>query len=254
MNNFAFNPPQGFKDSAAYPNPNGEAETREQLMSLHEQTRDFINANLTDAVTSDTVVKIKANATGFSYSTDGTNYTVIEGSGSGQGDMYTSVYDTDANGIVDNAEKVNNHTVETDVPANAVFTDTIYDDTAISDRLTEVETHLGEYTLLGGPYDARNTSAQITVTGLDELVLIFMGKTTAEFVHIFTIPARLLSFFANSNRYIFAGTVRGSADGNYIRYHLNTALTDNDTKLSISFGAWINGSGYSAGNVYIYGR
>ena len=46
--------------------------------------------------------------------------------GQGSGDMLKSTYDTNDNGIVDNAEKVNNHTVLTDVPANAVFTDTTY--------------------------------------------------------------------------------------------------------------------------------
>lgn len=46
--------------------------------------------------------------------------------GSGTGDMLKATYDTNDNGVVDNAEKVNNHTVETDVPANAVFTDTTY--------------------------------------------------------------------------------------------------------------------------------
>ena len=44
--------------------------------------------------------------------------------GSGSGDMLKSTYDTTNSGIVDNAEKVNNHTVEKDVPSNAVFTDT----------------------------------------------------------------------------------------------------------------------------------
>lgn len=59
--------------------------------------------------------------------TDGTTttFTVTNGSDS-TGDMSKAVYDTDNDGIVDNAEKVNNHTVETDVPANAVFTDTTY--------------------------------------------------------------------------------------------------------------------------------
>lgn len=46
--------------------------------------------------------------------------------GQGSGDMLTSVYDQNLNGIVDNAEKVNNHTVESDVPSNAIFTDTTY--------------------------------------------------------------------------------------------------------------------------------
>ncbi|MFY0687877.1 MAG: hypothetical protein JXQ90_11960, partial [Cyclobacteriaceae bacterium] len=40
------------------------------------------------------------------------------------GDMAQSIYDTDANSIVDNAELVNNLSVETAVPTGAVFTDT----------------------------------------------------------------------------------------------------------------------------------
>lgn len=53
--------------------------------------------------------------------------TILDGAdGEGSGDMNTSVYDTNVNGIVDNAEKVNNHTVNSDVPADAVFTDTTY--------------------------------------------------------------------------------------------------------------------------------
>ena len=58
----------------------------------------------------------------------GTHTTTINDGvdGQGSGDMLTSTYDTNGNGIVDNAEKVNNHTVESDVPSNAVFTDTTY--------------------------------------------------------------------------------------------------------------------------------
>lgn len=44
--------------------------------------------------------------------------------GEGSGDMSKSVYDTNNDGIVDNAEKVNGHTVKTNVPENAQFTDT----------------------------------------------------------------------------------------------------------------------------------
>lgn len=45
---------------------------------------------------------------------------------SGSGDMLKSVYDTNNDGIVDNAAKVNGHTVDIDVPANAKLTDTTY--------------------------------------------------------------------------------------------------------------------------------
>lgn len=47
----------------------------------------------------------------------------------GAGDMLKSVYDTNGNGKVDNADnadKVNNHTVASDVPSGAKFTDTTY--------------------------------------------------------------------------------------------------------------------------------
>lgn len=47
--------------------------------------------------------------------------------GAGVGDMLKSTYDTDGDGIVDNATKVNNLTVLTAVPAGAKFTDTTYD-------------------------------------------------------------------------------------------------------------------------------
>lgn len=46
---------------------------------------------------------------------------------SGGGDMLRSVYDTNQDGVVDNAELVNGHTVAVDVPANAQFTDTTYE-------------------------------------------------------------------------------------------------------------------------------
>lgn len=51
------------------------------------------------------------------------------------GKMTKSVYDSDNDGIVDNAAKVNNHTVHSDVPAQAVFTDTVYDDTEVKNSI-----------------------------------------------------------------------------------------------------------------------
>lgn len=55
----------------------------------------------------------------------GQDFDVMDGSGSG--DMCKSVYDTDDDGKVDNAEDadtVNGHSVNSDVPSSAVFTDT----------------------------------------------------------------------------------------------------------------------------------
>jgi len=56
-----------------------------------------------------------------------TTFGVYNGlNGVGVGDMLKATYDTTNNGIVDNAEKVNGKTVETNVPSGAVFTDTVY--------------------------------------------------------------------------------------------------------------------------------
>lgn len=64
------------------------------------------------------------------------------GGGTGDGDMKKAVYDSNDDGVVDaadNAAKVGGHTVATDVPANAVFTDTVYDDTSITNRVSGIE-------------------------------------------------------------------------------------------------------------------
>lgn len=53
----------------------------------------------------------------------------------GSGDMLKADYDKDADGIVDNAAMVNNHNVYKDVPADAQFTDTIYDDSYVRGRV-----------------------------------------------------------------------------------------------------------------------
>lgn len=53
------------------------------------------------------------------------------------GAMQKSAYDADDNGRVDDADKVNGHSVESDVPANAVFTDTVYDDSAVKKSITD---------------------------------------------------------------------------------------------------------------------
>ncbi len=43
MKEFQFNPTDGYLNTAEFPNPPSEADTREQIQELHSQTRDFIN-------------------------------------------------------------------------------------------------------------------------------------------------------------------------------------------------------------------
>jgi len=60
------------------------------------------------------------------YTKDEVDDLISGGGGATTVFMKTSVYDTNNNGIVDNAEKVNGKTVQSNVPANAKFTDTTY--------------------------------------------------------------------------------------------------------------------------------
>ncbi len=58
-------------------------------------------------------------------------------------------YDSNGNGMIDNADKINNLTVETSVPQGALFTDTVYDDTNI---LLDIQTNVADIAAL----DAKN--------------------------------------------------------------------------------------------------
>lgn len=92
------------------------------------------------------------------------------GGGTGDGDMKKAVYDKNNNGIVDNAEKVNNHTVEKDVPANAVFTDTVYDDTILSGRVENLEEDVADLKRYFEQTVTLSTSQTTTVTFTDESI------------------------------------------------------------------------------------
>lgn len=51
--------------------------------------------------------------------------------------MSTEVYDVDKDGIVDDSQRANAHSIESDVPADAKFTDTVYDDTELRTEVSE---------------------------------------------------------------------------------------------------------------------
>lgn len=63
----------------------------------------------------------------YYYTKDEIDELISGGGGSTSIFMKKSVYDTNDNGIVDNAERVNGHTVGADVPFDAKFTDTTYE-------------------------------------------------------------------------------------------------------------------------------
>ena len=112
---------KGDKGDTGDPGPQGEPGPQGQPGEDGEPGQDGYSPTAT-------VTKTGKIATITITDKDGTTTAQIRDGedGSGTGDMLKSTYDTNDNGIVDNAEKVNNHTVESDVPSNAVFTDTTY--------------------------------------------------------------------------------------------------------------------------------
>lgn len=112
MDKFSYTPDEVFNDTSAYSDPQSESEVREQLTRPHKQIEEYINNKLLPAVAS--------GDTNIQSQIDDTLTPAIEAR------MKTATYDANGNGIVDNSEKVNNHTVDADVPSNAVFTDTTY--------------------------------------------------------------------------------------------------------------------------------
>lgn len=76
-----------------------------------------------------------------------------------QGGMLKATYDRNNNGIVDNAERVNNHYVNSDVPFNAIFTDT-----TVATQLTMANGNTIEATI-----DSINKTSDSIIKDMDSL-------------------------------------------------------------------------------------
>lgn len=185
----------------------------------------------------------------------------------GGGDMLKSVYDINNNGVVDNSEKVNNHTVLSDVPANAVFTDTVYDDTAITalanskytkpsggipktDLASAVQASLGKAdsaiqssdlatVATSGDYsDLSNTptiptvnNATLTIKKNNTSVGTFTANSSTDTTVDITVPTKT-SDITNDSSYV--------SDSSYVHTDNNYTTTEK-TKLSgIAAGAEVN--------------
>ncbi|WP_329380178.1 hypothetical protein [Anaerofustis butyriciformans] len=100
----------------------------------------------------------------------------------GSGDMLKSVYDTDSDGVVDiaqnanNADTVNNLTVETAVPPDAVFTDTTYE--TVTTEINGLMSSVDKIKLNGIENGANNTEIinNLTSTEIDKALSAAQGK------------------------------------------------------------------------------
>lgn len=175
---------------------------------------------------------------------------IIDGNdGSGTGDMLKATYDTNDNGVVDNAEKVNNHTVETDVPADAVFTDTTYTagtgiditGTVISNTQTSFTP---EYTFLNG----RSVSPSINPVVLDEMeagtYMIDLIYTSSTDFCYFKLSSEIQNTFSQYTEKNFVIIIPKKIDV--------STLSNNDTLAIIKNYAGAGSVDKTAGEAYIY--
>ena len=95
INKLNFDPIEGIQNTASFPNPSTEDETREQLQRLHNQTRDFINdlvnqlneIGIETAITSEDIKYLRIEKGALEYSDDGNTWYAIGGSGGGGGSL-----------------------------------------------------------------------------------------------------------------------------------------------------------------------
>jgi hypothetical protein len=89
MEHFKFNPPEGFKNVDAFPDPSNELETREQLQRLHDQLADFVR-NISPLYQGEVVMLRLDNELRLEYSLDGVEWFPTMSSGHILIDQYGS--------------------------------------------------------------------------------------------------------------------------------------------------------------------
>lgn len=157
-------------------------------------------------------------------------FTVYNGAdGTSSGDMNKSIYDINNSGVVDNAEKVNGLTVQTAVPAGAVFTDTVYDDTGVL-KDTDIDISIQRYDVN---------------TVIDSMYV----HTDNNFTN--TLKAKLAGIADNANNYILpvaTSTVKGGVElySDTVQTVASNAVS---TTAGRTYGVQLNSAGQAVVNV-----
>ena len=116
-----------------------------------------------------------------------------------------------------NSLTVNGHTVETNVPADAVFTDTVYDDTEVKGSIAELNSNLDtlEYSDIAGGKNLFNPKCLINATYDEKTDTINVTGNTEKALDM---------VFKENTQYTFSAYVKqGSSDTNI---RLNVIYTD----------------------------
>ena len=111
------------------------------------------------------------------------------------GDMKKVIYDTNGNGIVDNAEKVSGFTVSVDVPSNALFTDTIETESSIKSKRpiktvnNESLEGTGNIQIDGGVTSVNTKTGDVVLDGTEIELINGGGVTVTEAISDLSVTA-----------------------------------------------------------------
>ena len=104
-----------------------------------------------------------------------------------------------------NADTVNNHTVKSDVPENAVFTDTVYDDTEVKGSIAELSSNLdtlefgeiaGSKNLVYKTIKNANIETNGTIIATTDATDIHVAKVESGKTYTFTADSTVYAFYS----------------------------------------------------------
>ena len=153
-------------------------------------------------------------------------------------DMAKSIYDTNSNNIVDNSEKVNNLTVLTAVPSGAVFTDTVYDDSALDTRVTNNTNAIsGKFDKTGGTISGNTTvNGKIVPKNVQFQSLYSIGTTSSFTINITNGQYQTVTLNGSGNLTI---TAPGGPCTFYLHVHQDGT---GGRVLTLPSGKWVDGT------------
>lgn len=128
------------------------------------------------------------------------------------GAMQKSRYDSNDNGIVDNAEKVGGFTVQKAVPADAKFTDTVYDDTTVLNLIGQKLNTADYKNFTGATSELEGEPGRVPAPGTIGMYLASEGAWQSPD----SVPT------ANSTKLITSGAVKDALDN--IEIDVDSAL------------------------------
>ena len=196
------------------------------------------------AITSWVTVKLKAIfIDGCANEFNENTYTTSQPSGtlswalSTAPDVQKNIGGTISADITGDAATVNGHTVEADVPSDALFTDTVYDDTIISNQVSSMSAEIGA---LDARVDGLASGSPLVASSTSE-----MTDTTRVYVN--TTDGKW--YYYDGSDWVVGGVYQASVDSdtvdlldNYDALQKNLGIEDYLTNLSFELGAVNGGS------------